>query len=154
MIAVWMSDKSSEAVSRPDAKQDCGANSEECVSKKGSCACWLASRNAEILERVKKLSVEVSILGVREGRFLRLYLWRGTKSEFVHSCDGIYFCHNHEGDDFSSCEQKFIVRISLFGQSCLICFFFMRSRNKMFNDSERFYNVSTNISRQKEVIEV
>ena len=59
------------------------------MSNKG-CACCLASLNAELLERADKLSVEVSVLSRREGRFGRLYRWCGTKSELVESCDGIY----------------------------------------------------------------
>ena len=50
-------------------------------------ACCLTSRNAELLERAEKLSVEVSVLSLREGRSRRLYLCLGTKNELV-SCDG------------------------------------------------------------------
>ena len=45
---------------------------------------------AELLERADRLSVEVSVLSLREGRSRRLYLWCGTKSEPVVSCDGVY----------------------------------------------------------------
>ena len=44
----------------------------------------------ELLERADKLSVEVSVLSLREGRSRRLYLCCGTKSEPVVSCDGVY----------------------------------------------------------------
>ena len=54
------------------------------------CACCLASRNAELLERAEKLCVEESVLSQREGRFRRIYLLCGTKSELVDSCDGIW----------------------------------------------------------------
>ena len=43
-----------------------------------------------MLERADKLSVEVSVLSLREGRSRRLYLCCGTKSELVVSCDGVY----------------------------------------------------------------
>ena len=33
--------------------------------------------------RAEKISVEVSVLSLRDGRFRRLYLLRGTKSELV-----------------------------------------------------------------------
>ena len=63
-------------------------SSEECVAERG-CACCLASRNAELLERADKLSAEVTVLSRREGRFRRLYRRCGTKSELVDSCEGI-----------------------------------------------------------------
>ena len=44
----------------------------------------------ELLERADRLSVEVSVLSLREGRSRRLYLWCGTKSEPVVSCDRVY----------------------------------------------------------------
>ena len=44
-----------------------------------------------MLERADKLSAEVSVLSLREGRSRRLYLCCGTKSELVVSCDGVYF---------------------------------------------------------------
>ena len=44
----------------------------------------------ELLERADRLSVEVSVLSLREGRSRRLYLWCGTKSKPVVSCDGVY----------------------------------------------------------------
>ena len=74
-------EESSEAVSKPDVKYECGTNSEENVSGDKGCACCLASLNAEeLLERAEKLSVEVSVvLNLREGRFLRLYLCCGKK---------------------------------------------------------------------------
>ena len=86
---VWASDDSNETALRPDVRYDRGTSSEECVSEDKSCACCLASRNTELLERAEKLGVEVSLLSRREGRFRRLYLWCGTKSELVDSCDGI-----------------------------------------------------------------
>ena len=43
-----------------------------------------------MLERADKLSVEVSVLCLREGRSRRLYLCCGTKRELVVSCDGVY----------------------------------------------------------------
>ena len=44
----------------------------------------------EVLERADRLSVEVSVQSLREGRSRRLYLWCGTKSETVVSCDGVF----------------------------------------------------------------
>ena len=41
-------------------------------------------------ERADKLSVEVSVLSLREGRSRRLYLCCDTKNELVVSCDGVY----------------------------------------------------------------
>ena len=64
-------------------------SSDECVSEDNGCECCLTSRRAELLERAEKLSVEVSVLSLREGRSLRLYLCCGTKSELVVSCDGV-----------------------------------------------------------------
>ena len=62
-----------------------------CVSEDGGCGCCLTSRNAKLLERAERLSVEVSgLLSLREGRFLRLYLWCGTRSELVDSSDCIF----------------------------------------------------------------
>ena len=43
-----------------------------------------------MLERADRLSVEVSVLSLREGRSRRLYLWCGTKNEPVVSCVGVY----------------------------------------------------------------
>ena len=54
------------------------------------CACCRRSLKVELLERADRLSVEVSLLNLREGRSRRLYLWCGTKSEPVVSCDGVY----------------------------------------------------------------
>ena len=48
------------------------------------------SLNAELLERADKLSVEVSVLSLRERRSRRLYRCCGRKSELVDSCDGVY----------------------------------------------------------------
>ena len=70
-------------------KYDGGTGSEEFVSEDKGCACYLACRNAELLEKAEKLGVEVSVLSRREGRFRRLNLLCGTKSELVDSCDGI-----------------------------------------------------------------
>ena len=64
-------------------------NSEEFVEVNG-CACCRTSRKAELLERAHKLSVEVFVLSLCEGRSRRLYLCCGTKSELVVSCDGVY----------------------------------------------------------------
>ena len=44
----------------------------------------------ELLERADRLSVEVSVISLRDGRSRRLYLWCGTKREPVGSCDGVY----------------------------------------------------------------
>ena len=52
--------------------------------------CCRRSLKVELLERADRLSVEVSVLSLREGRSRRLYLWCGTKSEPVVSCDGVY----------------------------------------------------------------
>ena len=43
-----------------------------------------------MLERADKLSVEVSVLSLREGRSRRLYRCCGRNSELVVSCDGVY----------------------------------------------------------------
>ena len=43
-----------------------------------------------MLERADRFSVEVSVLSLLEGRSRRIYLWCGTKSEPVVSCDGVY----------------------------------------------------------------
>ena len=43
-----------------------------------------------MLERADKISVEVSVLSLREGKSRRKYLCCGIKSEFVVSCDGVY----------------------------------------------------------------
>ena len=43
-----------------------------------------------MLERAERLSVEVSVLSLREGMSRRLYLCCGTKSELVVFCDGVY----------------------------------------------------------------
>ena len=67
-----------------------GINSEEFVSEDNGCACFSTSLKAELLERADRLSVEVSVLSLREGRSRRLYLCCGTKSELVASCDGVY----------------------------------------------------------------
>ena len=42
------------------------------------------------MERADKLSVEVSVLSLREGRSRRIYLCCGRNSELVVSCDGVY----------------------------------------------------------------
>ena len=60
-------------------KYDGGTGSEECVSGDKVCVCCRASRNAELLEIAEKLSVEVSVLSRREGKFGRLDLLCGTK---------------------------------------------------------------------------
>ena len=60
--AVWASEGSNEAVSRPDVKYDEDTGSEECVSEDTGRACCRTSRIAELLERAEKLSVEVSVL--------------------------------------------------------------------------------------------
>ena len=65
-------------------------NSEEFVSEDNGCACCRRSLKVELLERADRLSVEVSVISLREGRSRRLYLWCGTKSEPVVSCDGVY----------------------------------------------------------------
>ena len=65
-------------------------NSEEFVSQDNGCACCRTSLKAELLERANRLSVEVSVLSLRERRSRRLYLCCGTKSEPVVSCDGVY----------------------------------------------------------------
>ena len=65
-------------------------NSEEFVSEDNGCACCRTSLKAELLERADRLSVEVSVLSLREGRSRRLYLCCGTKNEPVVSCDGVY----------------------------------------------------------------
>ena len=43
-----------------------------------------------MLERADKLSVEVSVLSLCEGRSRRLYRCCGRNSELVVSCDGVY----------------------------------------------------------------
>ena len=85
-----MSEESREAVSKPDVKFGEGIKSEEFVSEHNGCACCRRSLKVELLERADRLSVEVSVLSRREGRSRRLYLWCGTKSELVVSCDGVY----------------------------------------------------------------
>ena len=50
--------------------------------------CCRTSCRAELLETAVKLSAEVSVLSLREGRSRRLCC--GTKSELVVSCDGVY----------------------------------------------------------------
>ena len=67
-----------------------GIKSEELVSEDNGCSCCRRSLQVELLERADRLSVEVSVLSLREGRSRRLYLWCGTKSEPVVSCDGVY----------------------------------------------------------------
>ena len=67
-----------------------GINSEECVSGDNGWACCRTSLNAELLQRADILSVEVSVLSLREGRSRRLYRCCGIKSELVLSCDGVY----------------------------------------------------------------
>ena len=64
---------------------------EEFVSEDNGCACCRTNLKAELLERADRLSVEVSVLSLREGRSRRLYLCYGTKSELIVSCDGVYF---------------------------------------------------------------
>ena len=65
-------------------------SSEECVSEDNGCACCRTSLNAELLERADKLSVEVSVLSLREGSSRRLYRCGGRNSELVVPCDGVY----------------------------------------------------------------
>ena len=65
-------------------------NLEEFVSEDNGCACCRTNLKAELLERANRLSVEVSVLSLREGKFRRLYLCCGTKSDPVVSCDGVY----------------------------------------------------------------
>ena len=67
-----------------------GISSEECVSEDHSCACCRTSLNAELLERADNLSVEVSVLSLREGRSRRLYRCCGRNSELVVSWDVVY----------------------------------------------------------------
>ena len=45
---------------------------------------------AELLERAEKLSVEVSVLSLCEGRSRTVYLCFGRKNELVLSCEGVY----------------------------------------------------------------
>ena len=61
-------------MSKPDVKYGEGINSEEFVSEDNSCACCRKSLKVELLERADRLSVEVSVLSLREGRSRRLYL--------------------------------------------------------------------------------
>ena len=65
-------------------------NPEECVSEDNGWACCRTRLKVELLERADKLSVEVSVLSLREGRSRRLYRCCGLKSELVVSCDGVY----------------------------------------------------------------
>ena len=76
-------------MSKPDVKHGEGIKSEEFVSEDNGCACCRRSLKVEMLERADRLSVEVSVLKLREGRSRRIYLWCGTKSEPVVSCDGV-----------------------------------------------------------------
>ena len=62
-------------------------SSEECVAEDNGCRTNLS---AELLERADKLSGDVSVLCLREGRSLRLYRCCGRKSELVVSCDSVY----------------------------------------------------------------
>ena len=48
--------------------------SEEFVSEDNGCACCRKSLKVDLLERADRLSVEVSVLSLREGRSRRLYL--------------------------------------------------------------------------------
>ena len=48
--------------------------SDEFVSEDNGFACCCTSRKAELLEGADELSLEVSVLSLREGRSLRLYL--------------------------------------------------------------------------------
>ena len=73
-----------------DVKYREGIKSEEFVSEDNGCACCRRSLKVELLERADRLSVEVSVLSLCEGRSRRLHLWCGTKSELVVSCDGVY----------------------------------------------------------------
>ena len=77
-------------MSKPDVNHGEGIKSEEFVSEDNGCACCRRSLKVELLERADRLSVEVSVLSLREGRSRRLYVWCGTKSEPVVSCDGVY----------------------------------------------------------------
>ena len=61
-----MSEESNEAVSRPAVKYGCGTSSGESVSEDKGCACCLASVIAELLKRAEKMSVEVSVLSIRD----------------------------------------------------------------------------------------
>ena len=65
-------------------------SSEECVSEDNGCAYCRTSLKAELLERADKLSVEVSVLSLREGRSRIIYVCCAIKSELVVSCDGVY----------------------------------------------------------------
>ena len=58
--------------------------SEEFVSEDNGCACCRKSLKVELLERADRLSVEVSVLSLREGRSRRLYLWCGTKMSLLY----------------------------------------------------------------------
>ena len=77
-------------MSKPDLKYGEGIKSEEFVSEDNGCACCRRSLKVELLERADRLRVEVSVLSLREGRSRRLFLWCGTKSEPIVSCDGVY----------------------------------------------------------------
>ena len=77
-------------MSKPDVKYGEGTSSEGRVSEDNGCACCRTSRNAELLERAVRCSVEVSVLSLRDGRSRRFYLCCGIKSELVVSCDGVY----------------------------------------------------------------
>ena len=50
----------------------------------------LMSLNAELLERADQLSIEVSVLNLREGRSQRFYRCCVRNSELVVFCDGVY----------------------------------------------------------------
>ena len=83
-------EESNEAVSKPEVKLGEGISFEECVSEDNGCVCCRTSLNAELLERADKLSVEVSVLSLREGRSRRLYRCCGRNSKNVVSSDGVY----------------------------------------------------------------
>ena len=58
-------------------------NSEEFVSEDNGCACCRTSLKAELLERADMLSVEVSVLSLREGRSLTIRAVRTFKKPCV-----------------------------------------------------------------------
>ena len=69
--AICASEESREAVSKPDVKYGEGIKSEEIASEDNGCACCRRSLKVELLERADRLSVEVSVLSLREGRSRR-----------------------------------------------------------------------------------
>ena len=96
--AVCTSEESNETVSAPVLKYDCGKRSEVCVLEDSGCAFCSKRRNAELLERAVKLSVEVS-LRLRVGSGLKLYRFWRTRTELLESFDdGI--CSGEESKSF------------------------------------------------------